>query len=41
MWQPIQALVSSEAWSTGIQLGTVLVVWYLIKKRFLFRIIPR
>ena len=41
MWQPIQGLVSSEAWSTGIQLGTVLVVWYLIKKRFLFGIIPR
>ena len=41
MWLPIQSVVSSEAWSTGIQLGTVLVVWCLIRKRVLFGVIPR
>ena len=41
MWLPIQSVVNSETWSTAIQLGTVLVVWYLIKNRVLFRIIPR
>ena len=33
--------LAAEAWSTAIQLGTVLLVWLMIKRRFLFGIIPR
>jgi len=41
VWQLTQAYQDSEPVNTAVQLGAVLLVWGLTKKRVLFKIIPR